>query len=112
MGCSAKSESHPLGGWQTLGCIMWTQGGREEVQVPSRISPPAQPGWVALAFCSGSVSIGWSRRLAGLVEEPGLGVVDDIHGATLESRGSRNWADGEDHSEQGKTFWTKSPEGT
>lgn len=59
--------------WQNLGCIMWTQEGREEVQVSARISPPAQPGWVALAFCFGSVATGWARGLAGLVEEPALG---------------------------------------
>jgi hypothetical protein len=35
------------------------------------------------------------------------GVVDDLQGATLENRGSGNWADGEECSEQGKTFWTK-----
>lgn len=58
------------------------------------------------AWVGGFGILFWSRRLAGLVDEPGLGVVDDIHAATLESRGSRNWADGEDHSEQGKTFWT------
>jgi hypothetical protein len=52
---------------------MWTQEGREEVQVSARISPPAQPGWVALAFCFGSVATGWARGLAGLVEEPALG---------------------------------------
>lgn len=91
---------------------MWTQEGREEVQVPARISPPAQPGWVALAFCFGSVATGWSRGLAGLVEKPALGVMDDLQGATLENRGSGNWADGEECSEQGKTFWTKIPEGS
>lgn len=73
---SAKSVAPRVGGrtgWQNLGFIMWTQGGREEVQVPARISPPAQPGWVALAFCFGSVAISGSRVLAGRVEEPHRG---------------------------------------
>lgn len=85
---------------------MWTQEGREEVQVPAWISPPAQPGWVALAFCFGSVATGGSRGLAGLAEEPDIGgrVMDDSRKQPWRIEISGNWADGEDCSEQGKTL--------
>lgn len=56
---------------------MWTQGGKEELQVPARISSPTQLRWVALALCF--VSSYWPiLGLAGLVEELDLGILDGL----------------------------------
>lgn len=61
-------------------------GEKEEVQVPARISSPTQLQWVALALCCGSVATGClGGRLAGLVEELDLGILDGLHGNPGES---------------------------